>query len=199
MEIKQIRLSPKRGGNGFISSYSVNIGAREARDCFHFDGELSHPLVKVLDPEHGQIILRLKQFTLTPQLIGEVCRFAEQSRDLHRRLAQDPPKLDPEAGVYRSSDTALQQQIDAHDSAYYSYLLALPQEALTDLVTLMCMGRDRDVDRSLPSMQRFLRYWQLMEQYGSFTLGSDALAGQLMYNLELAEYLRAGLALMEQT
>lgn len=198
MEIKQIKLSPKRGGNGFISSYSINIGAREARECFHFDGELSLPLVKVLDPEHGQIVLRLKQFTLTPQLLEDICSHAERSRELQQKLALDPPRLDPQTGVYRSTDVSLQQQIDDHDSTYYAYLLSLPQEALTDLVTLMCIGRDRDVDESLPPIQRFLRYWQLMEQYGSFTLGSDALAGQLMYNLELAQYLRQGLTLIGQ-
>ena len=33
MEIKKIKMSPKKGGNGFVSSYSVNIGSNEAREC----------------------------------------------------------------------------------------------------------------------------------------------------------------------
>ena len=197
MEIKQIKLSPKRGGNGFVSSCSINIGAREARDCFRLEEEPDAVFIKLLDPEARQIIIQPKRFTLTPQVLKQVCSHAELSLDMNRRLSRSPAVADPDTGVYRPSDGELLRQARAHDEVYYTYLLALPTEALTDLVTLMCMGRDKDVDTELPPARRFLSYWQQLEQYGSFTLGSDALAGQLMYNLELAEYLRKGLKLME--
>lgn len=197
MEIKQIRLSPKRGGNGFISSYSVNIGTREARECLLSDSESMPPVIKILDPENRQIILRLKQYTLTPGILDEVCAHASLSKSLSDRLLENPVRLDPQTGVYQAEDQSLLQQARTHDEVYYSYLLSLPAETLTDLMTLMCMGRDQDVDLSLPQLQRFLTYWQQLEQYGSFSLGSDALASQLMYNQRLADYLRNGLALME--
>lgn len=197
MEIKQIKLSPKRGGNGFVSSYSINIGAKEARDHFRLDEDPDAVFIKVLDPDAQQIIIRPKCFTLTPQVLDQVCSHAALSLDMNRKLARSPSVPDPDTGVYRPADDELLQQARDHDEAYYAYLLTLPIEALTDLVTLMCMGRDRDVDMALSPQHRFLSYWQQLEQYGSFTLGSDALAGQLMYNLELADYLRKGLSLME--
>ena len=39
MEIKEIRLSPKRGGHGHITSYSVNLGSAEARLCGFLDSD----------------------------------------------------------------------------------------------------------------------------------------------------------------
>lgn len=197
MEIKHIKLSPKRGGNGFISSYSINIGTKEARECFRLDSEPDAPTVKILDPANRQIIIRVKQYTLTPLILETVCSHASLSRELNRKLSQTPSVPDPDTGVYRPADSELLSQTRAHDEAYYSYLLALPLEALTDLITLMCMGRDRDADLSLAPEQRFLQYWLQLEQYGSFSLGSDALAGQLMYNLDLDQYLQRGLTLME--
>lgn len=32
MEVKDIKLSPKRGNGGHITSYTFNIGSKEARD-----------------------------------------------------------------------------------------------------------------------------------------------------------------------
>ena len=60
MNTKPIRLSPKKGGNGYISSYSVNLGITEVKDCGFIDdhGNLCF-LEKVIDPQHHQIILRL--------------------------------------------------------------------------------------------------------------------------------------------
>lgn len=61
METKTIKLSPKRGGHGHVTSYSVNIGSAEARLCGFTDGETFSELEKVLDPDNRQIILRVKQ------------------------------------------------------------------------------------------------------------------------------------------
>ena len=60
METKPIKLSPKRGGNGYVSSYSINIGCAEVRDVGFLD-ENGTPLAveKVIDIEHNQIIIRL--------------------------------------------------------------------------------------------------------------------------------------------
>ena len=60
-EIKDIKLSPKRGGHGHITSYSVNIGSAEARNCGFVDsnGEQRH-IEKIVDAENHQIIIRLK-------------------------------------------------------------------------------------------------------------------------------------------
>ena len=61
MEVKSIRLSPKKGGNGYLSSFSVNIGIAEAKAC----GMLSPngqpaALEKIIDPESKSIIIRVR-------------------------------------------------------------------------------------------------------------------------------------------
>lgn len=57
--IKQIKLSPKKGGHGHITSYSVNIGSAEAREVGFFDenGE-PRPLEKVVDSKNHCIVIR---------------------------------------------------------------------------------------------------------------------------------------------
>ena len=61
MEIKDIKLSPKKGGHGHITSYSINLGSAEVRSC-GFLGDHGIPLAneKIIDPENHQIIIRLK-------------------------------------------------------------------------------------------------------------------------------------------
>lgn len=61
METRPIRLSPKKGGNGYLSSFSVSIGVAEARACGMLgpDG-LSAALEKIIDSESKSIIIRVK-------------------------------------------------------------------------------------------------------------------------------------------
>ena len=60
MQTKPIKLSQKKGGNGYVSSYSVNIGCTEAKAA-GFIGEdgFPLPLEKIIDAEHNQIIIKL--------------------------------------------------------------------------------------------------------------------------------------------
>ena len=58
MFIKPIKLSPKRGNYGHITSYSINIGSAEARNCGFTDEDVQ--IEKVVDPENKQIIIRIK-------------------------------------------------------------------------------------------------------------------------------------------
>jgi hypothetical protein len=44
MKIRTIKLSPKKGGNGFVSSYTINIGSDEARECGFIKDETT-PLI----------------------------------------------------------------------------------------------------------------------------------------------------------
>ena len=61
MQVKPIKLSPKKGGNGYVSSYSVNIGCAEVRNAGLLDADGKPlPLEKVIDTENNQIIIRLK-------------------------------------------------------------------------------------------------------------------------------------------
>lgn len=61
MITKDIKLSPKKGGHGYISSYTVNFGSAEIRECGFIDKEGNVlPVEKILDTENNQIIIRLK-------------------------------------------------------------------------------------------------------------------------------------------
>ena len=60
MVIKPIKLSPKRGNHGHITSYTVNIGSAEARECgFTTDGA---ELEKIVDTEKQEIVIRVKKY-----------------------------------------------------------------------------------------------------------------------------------------
>lgn len=61
-KIKDIKLSAKRGGNGYISSYTFNIGISEAKACGFVDDE-GAPIVqleKFIDPDNKEIVIRIK-------------------------------------------------------------------------------------------------------------------------------------------
>ena len=61
METKEIKLSKKRNGKGYVTSYSVNLGCAEVRECGFLDGS-GNPLLleKIVDTENNRIILQLK-------------------------------------------------------------------------------------------------------------------------------------------
>jgi len=62
MEIKPIKLSPKKNGYGHISSYSINIGATEACKCGFVDSDGNMlPIQKIIDTANNQIIIKLKE------------------------------------------------------------------------------------------------------------------------------------------
>jgi hypothetical protein len=60
--IKPIKLSNKKNGKGYVTSYSVNLGTAEIRNC-GFIGADGNPmdLEKVIDTENRQIIIRVKK------------------------------------------------------------------------------------------------------------------------------------------
>lgn len=59
MVVKPIKLSPKRGGNGYISSYSVNLSTKEAKACgFLGEDGAPVPISKKIDDCYGRIIIQ---------------------------------------------------------------------------------------------------------------------------------------------
>lgn len=61
MEIKKIKLSKKKNGKGYVTSYSINLGCSEVRECGFLD-ESGEPFIleKIIDAEHHRIILQYK-------------------------------------------------------------------------------------------------------------------------------------------
>ncbi|MSS18848.1 hypothetical protein [Pseudoramibacter porci] len=62
MKSKPIRLSKKKNGKGYVTSYSVNIGTAEARECGLIPPNDDEPveLEKIIDSEHHRIIIQPK-------------------------------------------------------------------------------------------------------------------------------------------
>lgn len=58
-EGKPLKLSPKKGGNGYVSSYTVSIGVAELRNAglISEDGTPFN-IEKIIDEENHQIIIR---------------------------------------------------------------------------------------------------------------------------------------------
>lgn len=59
MFVKPIKLSKKRGNGGHITSYTINIGSAEARECGFTDDDVE--LEKVVDFDKKEIIIRIKK------------------------------------------------------------------------------------------------------------------------------------------
>lgn len=60
MESKPIKLSPKKNGNGYVTSYTINLGCAEVRECGLIDDDGSAVSIeKIVDPQNHQIIIRL--------------------------------------------------------------------------------------------------------------------------------------------
>lgn len=61
MEVKPIKLSPKKGGHGHVTSYSINLGSAEVRDVGFIDADGNPlPIEKLIDTENNEIIIRLR-------------------------------------------------------------------------------------------------------------------------------------------
>jgi len=62
IETKAIKLSPKKNGKGYVTSYSVNLGCAEIRNCGFIDSQGNQvALEKIVDSNNMQIIIRIKQ------------------------------------------------------------------------------------------------------------------------------------------
>lgn len=203
MEIKKIKMSPKKGGNGFVSSYSVNIGSNEAKDCGLVEAGTQKVIVKVVDPENHQITIKEKQFTLTDEILQTVMGYSARSNELSVQMTCSLPNTQvgdgylavdicdiPIPGI--DTDNPYANELHALDKEFYEFLLNIPYEALTDLITLMYMGRNQDADMTLPTTQRFGDYWAHLEMTGCFREGPEAIACQIMDKTPLVQYLQKG-------
>lgn len=203
MEIKKIKMSPKKGGNGFVSSYSVNIGSNEAKECGLVDDMVQKVIVKIVDPSNHQITIKEKAYTLTDEILHTVMDYATKSNELTLQMELSLPSTQvcdgyrvidfseiPIPGI--DTDNPYANELRTLEREFYEYLLSLPYESLTDLITLMYMGRDADADMTLPPAQRFADYWSYMENIGCFSGGCEVIASQMMDKTPLAQYLQNG-------
>ena len=167
MEIKKIKLSAKRGGNGYVSSYSVNIGSNEARTCGLVSAEHPILLCKVVDDENEQIIIKPKRYTLTNETVQSVISTADQLRKISDlQLGSVPCVIQ---GIIDISDIPEpDEDVRRAEAELERVLMDLSYEEVTDLVTLMLIGREDDADMTLEGPERFLDYWGYLSERGVF-------------------------------
>jgi len=200
MKFRKIKLSPKKGGNGFISSYSVNIGSDEAKECGFILESKKYPyIVKCIDLENEQIIIRKKKLSVDTTTINTVMHLALEFNRLDEDMMLDVPS---EEGLINLADipdvspTSTNSKVRAVHEAenlLRDYLWSLPDEAVIDITILMWMGRNHDYNKSLKGEQRFIEYWASVCDSPVF---DDRKAGVIEYLIEkspLAEYIKGGL------
>jgi len=76
-------------------------------------------------------------------------------------------------------------------------LMDLSYEEVTDLVTLMLIGREDDADMTLEGPERFLDYWGYLSERGVFN-AKESLVDYMVEKMPLPEYLRKGLEILEK-
>ena len=189
MKIKRIYLSQKRGGNGYISGFSVSIGKNEAQACGFIQNDRPLLMCKIVDEEKGQIIIKPKLISISKELIKRVIQLADNrySESLQSGVTIWSAKEIWENFMVRHKCETVNLPAE---QALLDFLLGLSIEEISDLATLMNIGRNYDANINLPSVDRFIDYWEYISPLipDSF----EELVEYLMEKLPLAEYLRKG-------
>lgn len=196
MKIEAIKLSPKKGGNGYVSSYSISIGRKEAEAC----QLLNKRIIKCVDEENHEIIIRAKQYCLTIDIIQTVCQM-KRDADKEKRLIKskyctEPCSFSMSEGMELWKALWSGKEVNLSEESLKAYLSKLPIETIADLVLLMYMGRDFDADmQQEPGEKRFLEFY---DRYNDTVLGreKDVLIRTLIGKLPLSIYLESGVRIL---
>lgn len=196
MKIESIRLSPKRGGNGYLSSYSISIGRKEVEACQLTDKRI----IKCVDEESQKIIISAKQYCLTPDLIYAICQMKRASTKEYQliksKYCADPHciSMADRSAFWNTLHSG--KELNLSEQSLMTFLSNLPIETIADLVLLMYMGREFDADMNQePGEKRFLEFY---DRYNDMVLGreKDELIQILMEKTPLPIYLESGVRIL---
>ena len=84
MPVESIKLSPKKNGKGYASSYSVSISSREAQEC----SLVGKPVIKIIDRNSGEIIIKAKGFTVTLEMLRKIVELKELEKEEQERISR---------------------------------------------------------------------------------------------------------------
>lgn len=196
MSIEAIKLSPKKNGKGYVSSYSVSISNKEAQDC----RLVGKHIIKLIEPERGEIIIKAKQFTLTVEMLREIVKLKEfekaESRHINSLYFADNKVTTMSEALKRFED---EQAGIVRRPAYQKledYVLSLSIENIVDLALLMYLGRDMDCNMDTnPGEERFLEFYG---RYNDIVCGKskEKLVDIILEKAPLLMYLRTGYRLL---
>lgn len=196
MSIESIKLSPKKNGKGYVSSYSVSISNKEAMDC----QMVGKRIIKIIDKDRAEIIIKAKRFTLTIEMLQKIAELKElekeESKYIDSLYCTDSNAMsmseafnqfmDEQAGKIKRP---AYQQLEA-------YLLSLTMENIVDLALLMYLGRDMGCNMNTnPGEDRFLEFY---DRYDDVVCGKskEELVDIVLEKTPLLMYLRTGYRLL---
>ena len=196
MSIESIKLSPKKNGKGYVSSYSVSISNKEVQDC----QLVGKRIIKLIEPERGEIILKAKQFTLTVEMLRKIVELKELEKEESQHIdslycANSEIMTLSEALALFSDEQAGNIKRPAYKQLE-GYLLSLTMENIVDLVLLMYLGRDMDCNMNLnPGEDRFVEFY---DRYNDVVDGKSKkiLVDTILEKTPLLMYLRLGYHLL---
>lgn len=196
MQMESIKLSPKRNGKGYISSYSVSISNKEAQLC----GLESRRIIKIVDVDNGQIIIKSRRFSLTEDVIEFVMQLknavAAETEQIDHAYYSDSRVRTMSEMLRQFADDQTGKVARPARKAFVNYLQGLSLEMITDLVLLMYLGRDYDCNMNMaPGEERFLEFY---DRYGYIVYGKrkDELIDILDEKEPLTMYLKVGLKIL---
>lgn len=182
-----------------MSSFSINIGSTEARECglVAEDGK-ECVVIKLIDTERQQVIIKPKKCTLTSDLIQQVIEKATKLQRLNELLMESVPSVGglvdissiPQRGI--DKDNEYVNRVYAMERELEKFLLELPLETITDLMTLMYMGRSCDADMKVAPLDRFVDYWCYLAECGCFSDEAYNMVSQMLEKSPLPDYLKRG-------
>ena len=196
MPVESIKLSPKKNGKGYVSSYSVSISSREAQEC----SLVGKPVIKIIDSNSGEIIIKAKGFTVTLEMLRKIVELKELEKEeqerISRRYYANPRIITMEEALNRFAD---EQSGKISYPAYEqleAYVLSLSMENVVDLALMMYLGRDMDCDMNTqPGEDRFLEFY---DRYNDIVCGrsKEELVDMILEKSPLLMYLRNGYRLL---
>lgn len=196
MRIESVKLSPKKGGNGYVSGYSVSIAGKEAELC-NMTGQR---IIKCIDEERQEIIIRAKHFTLSKDVIQNVCKLMRAANQKEEQITKGYCKKPPAISMAEAFELWQARQagmeINKAEEALKEYLSGLSIETIVDLTLLMYLGRDFDADMNEnPGEDRFLEFY---DQYSYIVLGQEKnkLIKIIMGKKPLPIYLESGVRIL---
>ena len=196
MSIEAIKLSPKKNGKGYVSSYSVSISGKEAMDC----QMVGKQIIKIIDPDRGEIIIKAKQLTLTIEILRKIVELKElekeESKYINSLYCSDSMAMTASAALMMFADEQAGKLERPAYKKLEAYLLSLSMENIVDLALMMYLGRDMDCNMDTnPGEDRFLEFY---DRYDDIVCGKskDELVDIILEKTPLLMYLRTGYRLL---
>lgn len=196
MRIESIKLSPKKGGNGYVSGYSISIAEKEAKTCQLTNGRV----FKCIDAENHEIVIRAKHYTLTDNIIQKVCQLMraanQEEQQINKKYCKTPRRMTMDEGIELWYAYQTGKEFNRAEDNLQKYLSSLSVESIVDLTLLMYIGRDFDADMNKnPGEERFLEFY---DRYNDIVLGQekDRLIDIIMEKMPLPIYLESGVRIL---